>query len=72
MTTTGLEQPLMCFANPKNVAREGPEVIEKMAYLFRLSSLLSGGRTTRRPSTGKNLNSIENPGPSLCGKAARS
>jgi hypothetical protein len=41
-----------------------------MAYLLRLSSP-SGGRTTSRPSTGNALSSIENPGPSLCGKAAQ-
>jgi hypothetical protein len=38
--------------------------------LLRLSSAGSGGRTTRRPSTGNALSSIENPIPSLCGKAA--
>jgi hypothetical protein len=32
---------------------------------------LSGGRTTSRPSTGNAFSSIENPGPSLCGRRRR-
>ena len=38
-------------------------------YLDRLSSG-SGGRITRRPSIGNAFSSMENPSPSLCGKAA--
>jgi hypothetical protein len=38
--------------------------------LLRLSSAGSGGRTTRRPSTGNALSSMLKPVPSLCGKAA--
>src|ERR1035438_2953301 len=34
------------------------------------SVIVSGRRTTRRPSMGNAFNSIENPEPSLCGNAA--
>jgi hypothetical protein len=52
-------------------AREGPEADGAAAYLLeRLSSVGSGGSTTRRPPIGKALSSMLKPGLSLVRKAA--
>src|ERR1022692_1789393 len=56
----------------KKGARRPPKSGVLGDYLDRssLSPPLSGGNTTRRPSTGNALSSIEKPVPSLCGNAA--
>jgi hypothetical protein len=55
----------------KKVARKGPKDEEDLSYLVRLSSLPSGGRTTKRPSKGMALSSMLKPRHSLWGSAAR-
>ena len=52
------------YCTVRTVACQAEPRRGETVYLVRLSSL-SGGRTTRRPSTGKALSSIENPIPSL-------
>lgn len=54
----------------KHGALAGPEVIGTKTYLLDRSSLPSGGRTTKRPSTGNAISSMLKPKPFLCGKAA--
>src|ERR1700728_1315249 len=64
-------KPFHCLMADQKKGPEGPKVVGCKVYLpLRLvPSSESGGRTTRRPSSGNALRSTEKPLRSLCGKA---
>ena len=66
----GLLSPVRPALYAKKQGPEGPCKFEAYLPLRPLPSSVSGGRTTNLPSTAKALSSVENPIPSLRGKAA--